>query len=454
MATAAGTASATSFISATLTAPANSTESLAQNGTTVGWMRESGGRGTLTLITTCLLTMFICTWVVIHRRVYRSNSMGQWHKTAIFLKAIVAPEFIAVEGLQEWSQAKKMVAQCAEYKDDEGKSMELIHAFYISMLALRYRVGKTTSRVIWPNQYIWLLRHGFIEWRNHAEWGLLRRDIEDKSNTDGFAKATALVQVFWFVAQCIMRSAHDLPLAPLESMTISYIPLFAVTYYFWWFKPKDIMSPTVINLPNMTSSQREELEDLAISSDFDDEGLDRQNSWGNIWALTPRVFEKEYNDARKAERLERQAQPMVSDGKGGVNVTVVSEIAVYKEERVVAHWDPDLYGSWLWPLICLFGASFGALHLISWETHFPTLTELWLWRASAIASIVSLLVFMHYPRVVLKWGGPVTMLSIISPAIYLLSRIVMIAGAIAAFRRADPALYETYVVSDYWIHIL
>ncbi|KAF3279860.1 hypothetical protein TWF970_003886 [Orbilia oligospora] len=271
MATAAGTASATSFISATFTAPSNSTESLAQNATTVGWMRESGGRGTLTLITTCLLTMFICTWVVIHRRVYRSNSMGQWHKTAIFLKAIVAPEFIAVEGLQEWSQAKKMVAQCAEYKDDEGKSMELIHAFYITMLALRYRVGKTTSRVIWPNQYVWLLRHGFIEWRNHTEWGLLRRDIEDKSNTDGFAKATALVQVFWFVAQCIMRSAHDLPLAPLESMTISYIPLFAVTYYFWWFKPKDIMSPTVINLPNMTSSQREEFEDLAISSDFDDE---------------------------------------------------------------------------------------------------------------------------------------------------------------------------------------
>ncbi|KAK6528139.1 hypothetical protein TWF281_009390 [Arthrobotrys megalospora] len=454
MATAAGPASATSLVSATFTNSVNTTGALAQNATMVGWMRESGGRGTLTLITTCLLTMFICTWVVIHRRVYSSDSMGQWHKGAIFLKAIVAPEFIAVEGLQEWSQVRKMVAQCAEYKDEEGKSMELIHAFYISMLALRYRVNRTTARVIWPNQYIWLLQNGFIQWKDHAAWGLSKRDIEDKSNTDGFAKATALVQVFWFVAQCIMRATHDLPLAPLESMTISYIPLFAVTYFFWWFKPKDIMSPTIVDLPTMTSAQREEFEDLAISSDFDDEGLERQNSWGNIWALTPRVFEKEYEVAKRAERLEQQTRTVYSNGKGGVNVAVTSEVAVYKGERVVAHWDPDLYGSWLWPLICLFGASFGALHLISWETHFPTFVELWLWRASAIASIVSLLIFMHYPRVVLRWGGPLTLLSIISPAMYLMSRVVMIAGAIAAFRLSDPALYETYVVSDYWIHIL
>ncbi|KAK6542579.1 hypothetical protein TWF694_006526 [Orbilia ellipsospora] len=429
---------------------------ISSNATMVGWTPEPSGRGTLSLITTCMLTMFICTWVVIHRRVYSQVTFGQLHKAALFLKAIIAPEFIAVEGLQEWSQAKKIVATCADYKDEEGKSMELIHAFYIGMLALRYKTSKShdSARVIWPNQYVWLLQNGLVEWKDHAKWGLAKRDIEDKSNTDGFAKATALVQVFWFLAQCAMRAAHNLPLAPLESMTISYIPLFTATYFFWWFKPKDIMSPTVVELPVMTSAQREEFEDLAISYDFDDEGLPKQVSLWNVWALTPRVFEKEYGIRIKRER--RQAQEIPYGGtKGGPEVTVnVAEQVVWKEEIVVAHWDPDLYGSKLWPLICVFGASFGGLHLISWDTRFPSYSELWLWRAAAMASVVSLLVFMHYPRVVLRWGGPLTMLSIISPAIYLLSRIVMICGAFAAFRWVETSLYDTYVVSDYWIHVL
>ncbi|KAF3923272.1 hypothetical protein ABW21_db0201709 [Orbilia brochopaga] len=370
----------------------------------------------------------------------------------MFLKAIIAPEFIAVEGLQEWSQGRKMVRDCEQFKDDEGNSLDLIHAFYIGMLALRYRTSRETTRIIWPNQYVWLLRSGLVDWKDHAQWGLSKRDIKDKSNTDGFAKATALVQVFWFLAQCVIRAVHNLPLAPLESMTISYIPLFAASYFFWWFKPKDIMSPSVVDLPAMTSAQREEFESLAISYDFDDEHLPKQISWWNIWALTPRVFEKEYEIHKKAE-FYKQNYTHQRDGKDVVQVEV-AETVVYQEEIVVAHWDPELYGSKLWPLICLFGASFGGLHLISWDTHFPTFVELWLWRAAAITSIVSLLVFMHYPRVVLRWGGPLTMLSIVSPALYLVSRIVMLVGAFAAFRSCDPALFDTYVISDYWIHIL
>ncbi|KAJ6260639.1 hypothetical protein Dda_4866 [Drechslerella dactyloides] len=310
------------------------------NTTMVGWVPESPGRGTLTLITTCLLTMFICTWVVIHRRVYSNVSRGEFHKAAMFLKAIVAPEFIAVEGLQEWSQARKMVRDCAQFKDDQGNSMELIHTFYISMLALRYRTSRNTARIIWPNQYVWLLRNGLIDWKDHAAWGLSKRDIKDKSNTDGFAKATALVQVFWFLAQCIIRAVHHLPLAPLESMTISYIPLFAATYFFWWFKPKDIMSPSDVDLPAMTSAQREEFESLAISYDFDDEGLPKQTSWWNIWALTPRVFEKEYEIQRKAE-LYSQNYAYQGDRKGVVQLEV-SETVVYEEEFAPFASDIDL----------------------------------------------------------------------------------------------------------------
>ena len=55
-------------------------------------------------------------------------------------------------------------------------------------------------------------------------------------------------------------------------------------------------------------------------------------------------------------------------------------------------------------------------------------------------------IFMQYEKAVLRWGGPLMLLSIVSPALYLVSRIVMIAGVIAAFRGMDPKTYQTYVV--------
>ena len=102
----------------------------------VGWVLESPGRGTLGLILSCLTTIFLCTWVVILARVCNRPFLYGLHKAVLLLKTIMAPEFIAVEGLQEWSQANKMVRSCARLT---GGCLKLVHAFYIGMLALRYR---------------------------------------------------------------------------------------------------------------------------------------------------------------------------------------------------------------------------------------------------------------------------------------------------------------------------
>jgi hypothetical protein len=455
----------------------------------VGWVLESPGRGTLSLIITCLFTIFLCTWVVIHPRVYKRPLLRLLHKVALFLKTIIAPEFIAVEGLQEWSQAQKVVKDCAPLT---GGRLKLVHAFYIGMLALRYPTPRG-ERVIWPNQYTWLLEQGLIDWKDHALWGLSEENIRDKSNADGTVKLAALVQVSWFVVQSIMRRAHTLPLSQLESMTLSYIPLFAITYFFWWVKPKDVLTPSVVDLPDMLPTQKTTFEAMAVSSTFDDEGIGQQDSLWHIWYLTPRLFEKEAEDKalQEAERkalleaerralqeAERRAtqetehktlqktepkalqQAEQDVGRGNNNNEAANRSSSYEsaklkpKEIVVAAWDPELYHSKIWPLACLFGASFGALHLISWNTEFPTLVEEWLWRAAALMSIVSMLIFMQFEKVVFRWGGPLTMISLLSPVLYLVSRLVMIGGVIAAFRASDPMIYETYVVSTYWVHVL
>ncbi|KAF2232011.1 hypothetical protein EV356DRAFT_525605 [Viridothelium virens] len=412
----------------------------------IGWVPESPGRGTLTLIISCLFTIFLCTWVVIHPRITKNPLRRLLHKAALFVKAVLAPELIAVEGLQEWNQGRKMVENC---KNRTEGDLKLVQAFYIGMLALRYRTERG-DRVIWPNQYEWLLNQGLVSWNDHERWGLSKENIRDKSNADSTVKLFAAVQVSWFVAQSIMRAAHDLPLSQLESMTLSYVPLFAVTYFFWWTKPKDILTPSLIDLPNMSEEKKTAFEALAISNTFDDEHLDEQDSIWTIWKLTPRVFEKEAKDRAMREFIPRKSDldwQKEAHGSDHNNPEL-------PEETVLAYWDPDCYHSKIWPVTCLFGASFGALHLISWNTEFPTFAEQWLWRAAAITSTVSLLIFMQYEKVVLRWGGPLTLLSIVSPVFYLLSRVVMMGGIIAAFRAMDPKIYDTYVVSTYWIHTL
>ncbi|CAG8021305.1 unnamed protein product [Penicillium salamii] len=438
------------------------------NKTLVGWTWDSPGRGTLSLITTCLATIFLCTWVVIHPRVYKRESCAILHKLALFLKTIFAPEFIAVEGLQEWAQCRRMERECAKLTNGEFR---LIHAFYISMLALRYRTPNG-DRVIWPNQYTWLLQQHLIEWSDHPTWGLSVGDIWDKSKSDGAAKLLALVQVTWFSAQCLLRICHHLPLSQLESMTLGYIPLFVVTYFFWWNKPKDVRSSSLVDLPPMSLEHMAVFESMAVSNKFDNEGLENQVSYWNVWYLTPRAFEKEEEDRIAHEaQIEAQARVLKRSNQPSTHqtclyspydATATNELAVQalnepisvKKEIVMAHWDPDLYRSRIWPLTCLFGISFGALHLVCWNTMFPSIIELWLWRVSAFVSIVSMLIFMHFEKVVLRWGGFLTLISIASPAFYLLSRVVMIGGVFAALRGEESTIYDTYENSAYWIPFL
>ncbi|KFY32547.1 hypothetical protein V493_00098 [Pseudogymnoascus sp. VKM F-4281 (FW-2241)] len=362
-----------------------------------------------------------------------------------------------------------MVKDCATLT---GSEFKLVHAFYVSMLALRYRTPQG-DRVIWPNQYTWLLQQNLIKWEGQASWGLSVKRIRDQNKADSVTKFISFTQVSWFVAQSIMRTAHALPLSQLESMTLSYIPLFTVTYFFWWHKPKDILTPSIVTLPDMSEEQERIFKSMTISNKFDNEGMEDQVTYWNIWYLTPRVFEKEAEDktmraleqaAEKAAKTatkramgDAQANPGAmhenSFSKGKYQHTEHQPIKLPKE-IVLSHWDPDLYRSKIWPAICLFGASFGALHLISWDTVFPTTVELWLWRTSAFVSIFSVIIFMHFKKVVFRWGGPLTIISLVSPVLYFVSRVVMMGQAFAALRSEDPAIYDTYEVSTYWVHIL
>ena len=409
-----------------------------------------------------MATTAFCTWIVIHPRIHKLRKHRFPHKLALWLKTIIAPEFIAVEAAQEWTQAQKIIKQSSKFTNGE---LHLVQAFYIGMFGLQYRTSRGT-RILWPNQFIWLLERGLLNWNHHEEWGLSRESIEDKGNSDAAAKLLALAQVAWFVAQSIMRAIHNLPLAPLESMTLSYIPLFGVAYFYWWKKPKDIETPSEIYLPSMSPEEEATFLSLALHDRFDNEGTAAQESLWGVWALTPRMFEKEAADRAFEDEQEKY---MVREGRFRQHIKACSNtrctdtrhlepvIPTRRRETTLAHWDPELYhSSFLWPLCCLAGVSFPALHLISWHSTFPTLVETWLWRASTVASMVSMLVFMQFEKLVIGLRDPFTIVKIFFPGLYIVTRIVLLVGAFAAFRAMEPAVYDTYTASSssYWLDMM
>ena len=148
----------------------------------------------------------------------------------------------------------------------------------------------------------------------------------------------------------------------------------------------------------------------------------------SVWSLTPRVFEQEARDKSWQDQL---AAFELSTARYERHVAMCSTLEcqaslhrpplapVQKEEKTLAHWDPDVYHSrLLWSCCCAAGVSFPAFHLLSWNAIFPSLLETWLWRISSIVSIVSMLGFMHFERIVLRWQDPLMVLKFSLPFLY------------------------------------
>lgn len=84
-----------------------------------------------------------------------------------------------------------------------------------------------------------------------AKCGLLpdisMADITDKSKTDGSGKLICCLQVSWMLVQAALRVAVGLPVTPLETNTIGHVICALINYALWWYKPRWIKEPTILN---------------------------------------------------------------------------------------------------------------------------------------------------------------------------------------------------------------
>lgn len=87
------------------------------------------GRGTLGIIFSCLFTLIICIWTVIHGDVIEDGTPFSRLLTKVqwMLYAFLAPESVAISSYQQWNSARALHAEFCRYHGiDRGDARDLL----------------------------------------------------------------------------------------------------------------------------------------------------------------------------------------------------------------------------------------------------------------------------------------------------------------------------------------
>ncbi len=124
----------------------------------------------------------------------------------------------------------------------------MAHGFFVAMGGFCNSSGDILScKDLYPLQHE-LNREACRESWITALAEVPEEEIEERSKADGFSKAIAIVQIFWFVLQCLARRIQHLPIVPIEMSALAFSILSIVLYMIWWYKPFDVQVHVVLPL--------------------------------------------------------------------------------------------------------------------------------------------------------------------------------------------------------------
>ena len=264
--------------------------------TTSTWIPEPNGRGTFTLLSSCLVTISLCVYSAIHLNLpQHGKHWAQWRRKLLWLVVgLIAPEFVAYVAWQQRSEAKRLLKgmqsglwhdplaktqspdttflksiekttrQLVSVFDKSAKTLNkngshprsswsLVHGFYALMGGYAFSIKSADGDILpSPHTRAALTPAGIMFCLNHEPDilpYLSPEQIKDKSKADGLKKFLVCAQATWFCVQCIARLSQSLPLSLLELNTVAHALCTLVIYLSWWHKPLDVEEPTLITDP-------------------------------------------------------------------------------------------------------------------------------------------------------------------------------------------------------------
>jgi hypothetical protein len=367
----------------------------------IGFTRNSG-RGTLDLIQSCLVTIILCTWYI-----QRLQFVGQPpHQTTTlrrkifwFLITLLCPEYIAWIAFDQWQRARKY----SEVQELGHNDWTMQHGFYVDMGCFEIDVEDCSDSLpgLEENLDIIKIDGGFrFTIRLEDLISLMRanlisapdigtNDLKERDKSDQFARTITFLQILNFAGQFFSRLGYHLPISALELSTIAFVCPAMLVEYFWWYKPLDLRTGTLVKLDAKKNEQF-----ISICS-----GL-RFNS--------PEQDLAEWSKGDFALFFDRLAES-----------TTNTKVA-------------------LGLLIALLT---NGIHILAWNNSFPSEMEQLLWRIASTAICGAILLLWIGTNVRIK---PVR-LALCSSSIvfYLLCRLFIMVETFVALRSVPESLYQT-----------
>ncbi|KAI5850544.1 hypothetical protein DFP73DRAFT_539860 [Morchella snyderi] len=367
----------------------------------VSWTPEPKERGTWGILSTCIFTLIICIWTVIHDDVIvngtpfsRLLSKVQW-----MLYAFLAPESVIISAYKQWKQARDLHADfCKKRGIDRGSprdSLGIEGAFFVIMGGFSGGEMDTIDLGDTPSKRFASRRNAFLEIvqaKGPVPKAVSRSLIADRGKADALGKTLALIQASSIVIQCLLRKIQGLTVTLLEFHVCVQVLCVALIYFFWWSKPQGVIEPILIidsSSPTERAGGQGETEETEETEEIPD-------SSSSAYMIVP------------GEAL--VDIPTSSDtGKEAEGATILAPPALFtwstldEIRKHLKDWVSEGVGSWFLdlefldnshPINFLIYAVYGAVHSIAWYSSFPTPMEQLLWRISCVSLVVTPLLFL------------------------------------------------------------
>lgn len=249
---------------------------------------------------------------------------------------LIAPEILVGMALTDYGSAHKFVS-LEEMKNFKNQ-WTLVHGYYANQGGFLLHGGIETDaqaknpQAVLPlainsAQLSYLLKEGLIS----AQPPIGDEQIENKGKSDSFAKASALLQFVWLIAQLITRKVQGHHSSQLEIMALSFATSSIITYALWFEKPQNIETST----------------DIALLKALGEKDMDALKSNGG------RFKGSNWVGSKSIENFDVYAE----SGRNDMNY---------------------VFG------LAIGAIMLGACHCIAWNFDFPTTIEQTLWRTASI----------------------------------------------------------------------
>ncbi|KZP12328.1 hypothetical protein FIBSPDRAFT_836378 [Athelia psychrophila] len=362
------------------------------------------------IVWSCLITILACTWVSIHHNVVLDSKSGiniaaLWERVWVTALTLLVPEFTVVWAVRQW-----IVWGVLRERYSGSSPWTTTHGFFVLMGGFYHFHGDEAHHPASREEVANMISEG-----SFAPPNILA--IKGRGKRDVFSKTVTVLQMLWFVIQCIARGIQHLPITDLEIATLAYTTISVAMYRFWLNKPVNVSHPI----------QLKRIEGPVLQL--------RHFHWPSL------------------EDVAKAAGGVQDEG---VNLSELRQVPTLYAGK------PEEHQISLANTIALaVGAVFGAVHCIAWSFVFPSQIEMSLWRISAGTTVaIPLGYVMSYVLIPKMPDGTqgglkfmVIIVSMLAIPFYVMARAVLLVLTFTTLRDLPPAAYQTIHWMSFIPHI-